>query len=101
VRYFLLGDQSAVLGFSMVGVEGLEIRKVKEAVEQFRKVLEDQSIGIILITERVAELIRQEIDQYQFHHQFPLIVEIPDRMGPMEGRAGIREMVNRAIGINL
>jgi len=85
----------------MVGVEGVEIKSSSQAQEEFRKLLKDQSIGIILITERIAESIRQEIDQYQFNHQFPLIVEIPDRKGPMEGKAGIREMVNRAIGINL
>jgi hypothetical protein len=28
-------------------------------------------------------------------------VEVPDRLGPVAGRAGIREMVNQAIGIKL
>ena len=31
----------------------------------------------------------------------PLIVEVPDRPGPLEGRPSLREMVNQAIGINL
>jgi len=36
-----------------------------------------------------------------FTQSFPLIVEVPDRLGPVAGRANIREMVNQAIGIKL
>jgi len=41
------------------------------------------------------------VDSYLFSEQFPLIVEIPDRKGRLEGRPGLREMVNEAIGIKL
>jgi len=55
----------------------------------------------VIITERVAELIRPLVDRYVFAQSFPLIVEIPDRLGPVAGRPGTREMVNQAIGIKL
>jgi len=41
------------------------------------------------------------VDRYMFTQSFPLIVEVPDRLGPVAGKAGIREMVNQAIGIKL
>jgi vacuolar-type H+-ATPase subunit F/Vma7 len=41
------------------------------------------------------------VDRYLFTEMFPLIVEIPDRKGPLAGKPGIREMVNIAIGIKL
>jgi vacuolar-type H+-ATPase subunit F/Vma7 len=46
-------------------------------------------------------MIRPVVNKYLFTVSFPLIVEIPDRTGIKPGRAGIREMVNTAIGIKL
>jgi hypothetical protein len=30
-----------------------------------------------------------------------LIIEIPDRLGPMEGRGSIRDLIRTAVGINM
>jgi len=101
MKYFILGDEDAVLGFGLVGVHGLAASNPEEARLAFNRALEDKEVGIIIITERVAELIRSQVDRYVFTQNFPLIVEIPDRLGPMAGKPGIRQMVNQAIGIKL
>lgn len=101
MKYFVIGDEDAVLGFSLVGVPGITVTGRHEAEDAFRTAIEDRDVGIILITERTAELIRDRVDRYLFSEQFPLIVEIPDRRGRVEGRPGLREMVNQAIGIRL
>jgi len=101
MQYYIIGDEDAVLGFDMVGVQGKAVGSASEAEEVFKKVLEDRNTGIILITERIAELIRPLVDRFIFSEAFPLIVEIPDRRGRIEGKASIREMVNQAIGIKL
>ena len=101
MNYFIIGDEDAVLGFGMVGVQGRTVRNAAEAESAFRTALESREIGIVIITERAAELIRPLVDDYVFTEEFPLIVEIPDRTGRMEGRPGLRETVNRAIGITL
>ena len=101
MRYFVIGDEDAVLGFGMVGVHGLAASTPEEAQRAFDLALEDREVGILIITERVAELIRPMVDRYVFTQSFPLIVEMPDRLGPVAGRPGIREMVNEAIGIKL
>jgi V/A-type H+-transporting ATPase subunit F len=101
MRYYVIGDEDTVLGFGMVGVDGEAVRNKKEAEEAFNDALADEGIGIIIITERTADLIRERVDRYLFTEKFPLIVEIPDRMGPLPGKPKIREMVNKAIGIKL
>ena len=101
MKYGLIGDEDTVLGFGMVGVQGKTVHNAEEAEAAFQAILEDREIGIIIITERIAELIRPSVDQYIFTRDFPLIVEIPDREGKITGKAGIREMVNQAIGIKL
>ena len=101
MRYFIIGDEDAVLGFGLVGVAGTVATGVAQAQEAFSSAMEQSDIGIIIITERVADLIRPQVDRFIFTRNFPLIVEIPDRQGPLAGKPGIREMVNQAIGIKL
>ena len=101
MKYYIIGDEDATLGFGMVGVQGRTAHSPAEAESAFTGALKDPDVGIIIITERVAELIRPLVDDYIFTEEFPLIVEIPDRSGKIEGRPGLRETVNRAIGITL
>ncbi len=101
MQYFVMGDEDTVLGFGMVGVDGKSVNNAEEARTVFNEVLQNKEVGIIVITERTAELIRELIQEFIFTKNFPLIVEIPDRSGHAPGWVGIREMVNAAIGIKL
>lgn len=101
MKYFIIGDEDAVLGFGMVGVQGRTARNPQETEAAFKTALSDPEVGIIIITERLSELIRPLVDRYIFAERFPLIIEIQDRQGPIAGKPGIREMVNQAIGIKL
>ena len=101
MKYSIIGDEDAVLGFRMVGVTGKVATNSDEAKHAFDAILEDEENCIIIITERVADMIRPIVDKYLFTESFPLIVEIPDRNGPKPGRLGIRETVNAAIGLKL
>lgn len=101
MKYYVIGDEDTVLGFGMVGVQGTIVRTAQAASDAFSRTLTDGEVGIIIITERIAELIRAQVDRYVFSERFPLIVEIPDREGKLTGRPAIREMVNTAIGIKL
>jgi V/A-type H+-transporting ATPase subunit F len=101
MEYFIIGDEDAVLGFRMVGVRGKTAATQEQAERAFREAQKDENIGILIITERIADLIRPQVDRFLFREKFPLIVEIHDRNGPVEGKPDIRRMVNEAIGIKL
>lgn len=101
MKYYVIGDEDTVLGFGMGGVRGTGVHDRASAEEAFRQAIAEPNIGILIITEKIADYIRSTVDQYLFSERFPLILEIPDREGPKEGRTGIREMVNAAIGIKL
>lgn len=101
MKYFVIGDEETVLGFGLAGVSGSAVTGSESAAESFERALMDRSIGIILITERAAESIRARVNFFLFSADFPLVVEIPDRHGPMPGRKNLRETANDAIGIKL
>jgi len=101
MHYFVIGDEDTVLGLGMAGVSGKEVNSADEAQKAFSTAIGNPDIGIIIITEAVAELIRSTVDRYIFTQSFPLIVEIPDRTGKLPGKPGIRELVNKTIGLKL
>jgi len=101
MRYYVIGDEHTVLGFGMAGVAGKVARDQAETEEALHEAVRERDIGIIIITERLAELVRPQVDRLTFTQAFPLIVEIPDREGRMEGKPGLREMVNQTIGIKI
>ena len=101
MKYSIIGDEDTVLGFGIVGVSGKVVRNPEEAQRAFKAILQQKDTGIIIITERVADMIRSMVDKFLFTSSFPLVVEIPDRNGAKPDRPGIKEMVNTAIGIRL
>lgn len=101
MRYYVIGDEDTVLGFGMVGVDGRAVSSAGEAEAAFDEAISGGEVGILVITERAASLIRARVDRLLFSEDFPLIIEIPDRRGRVPGRQGIKETVNAAIGIKL
>ncbi len=101
MRYFVIGSEDAVLGFQMVGVSGMVVKAPEAATEVFRQVLEEADIGVILLTEDVANMMRETVDEYIFSHKFPLICEIPGPAGRDPSRIALKDLAVKAMGINL
>jgi len=101
MKYAIIGDEDTIIGFGILGVPGKIATDTEQAHRAFEAILEDKDTGIIIITERIADMIRPIVNRYLFTIGFPLVVEIPDRNGKEPGRPGIKEMVNAAIGIKL
>jgi V/A-type H+-transporting ATPase subunit F len=100
MRYFVIGDEDTVLGFSLVGTRGLVATNADEASAALEKALENRDNGIIIITQDIADMIRPSVDHYMFTETFPLIVEIPNRLSGGVSR-DLRSLVNAAIGVSL
>jgi V/A-type H+-transporting ATPase subunit F len=101
VKFYVIGDRDTVLGFALAGVDG----EIVDSAEQTQKALtlafQKEDLGVIIIPERTASEVRHQIDQYVYKTTFPLIIEIPNRLGPMEGRGSIRDLIRTAVGIHI
>ncbi|MDD3822240.1 MAG: V-type ATP synthase subunit F [Sphaerochaetaceae bacterium] len=100
MRYFVIGDEDTVLGFSLVGTQGLSAANAEQARAALAKALENHEYGIIIITQDIADMIRSEVDRYVFTETFPLIVEIPNRATGGVSR-DLKALVHEAIGVSL
>jgi V/A-type H+/Na+-transporting ATPase subunit F len=101
MQFYVIGDVTTVTGFELVGVEGEIVETADEAREALKKAFSSPDIGIVVINEKIAAQISEEIEDYIFGRNFPLIIEIPDRTGPMAERLSIRQMVRSAVGISV
>jgi len=100
-KLFLIGDEETVLGFRFAGLHGHVAKDGPAAAELFRKAVQDTEVSIVVITERIAPLIRSHIDAFMEKQPFPFVVEIPDSEGPLPTRKSPSDIVREAIGISI
>ena len=99
----LIGDRHTVYGFRLAGIRRTllmeDIRQ--EDVRGILKGLFDEGIGIILVTEKVAEEIRNILEEVSRFRKgiMPIVVEIPDSGGPMVKKIdAMRKLIKRTVG---
>lgn len=99
----LIGDRHTVYGFRLAGIRRTllmeDIRQ--EDVRGILKGLFDEGIGIILVTEKVAEQIKNILEEVSRFRKgiMPIVVEIPDSGGPMVKKIDpMRELIKRTVG---
>ena len=101
MKLMVIGNPAAVLGFSLVGVDGRVATTAEDANQALDTILAAPDVGIILVTEDVTALIEARMESLKMHSTVPLVVEIPSPGGPPEGKPALSEVVKRAIGIKL
>jgi len=101
MKIIVIGSQQAVLGFSLVGVQGQVATNANEVNRALDEALKAHDIGIVLVTENVARLIQTRMEQLKLHSTVPLIVEIPGPEGMPTDQPTLGEVVRRAIGIKI
>ena len=101
MKVLVIGNQSAVLGFSLVGVAGTIVQTAPEANQALDVALASKEPGIILVTQDVASLIQARMDNLKLRSTVPLVVEIPSPQGVGADQPALSEIVLKAIGIKL
>lgn len=98
----IIGDIDVVSGFRLGGVKRAEVaNSAEEAVAAFDKIL-DEEISIIIITQVLANEIRNHINRKIGSSVLPMIIEIPDKDGSYEGSSDqMADLIKRVIGVEM
>jgi vacuolar-type H+-ATPase subunit F/Vma7 len=59
----------------------------------------DPGVGLVLITEKLARMIREEVDDIRREGRPPLVLEIPDWTGPLAGEPSLLDRLRSLMGI--
>ena len=98
----VIGDIDTVSGFRLGGVKQAEVVNTsEEAIAAFDKFL-DEEISIIIITQLLANEMRNHINRKIGSDVLPMIIEIPDKDGSGEGSSDqINDLIKRVIGVEM
>jgi V/A-type H+-transporting ATPase subunit F len=101
MKVLVIGHSEAVLGFSLVGVHGQVAETAQEANRALDEALSTSDVGIILVTEDVAELVEARMDELKRRSTVPLVVEIPGPDSIDAERPSLSQVIQRAIGVKI
>jgi V/A-type H+-transporting ATPase subunit F len=101
----LIGDRDTVRGFRLAGIRKTFL--MEESPQDIRETLKglfNDNIGILLVTEKVAEQIGNLLDEANRFRKdiMPIILEIPDSSGPLPEKVDpMRELIKRTVGFEI
>ncbi len=103
MRVAAIADSDTIIGLRLAGVKlSFPVETPEQAQEALSKVLQDQSVGLIILTEKIADKMRDAVTDVMSQRTVPIIVEIPDKHGAQPGRRDpLMDMIRRAVGIEL
>ncbi len=113
MKYCVIGGRAVVLGFRLVGVDGVIVGNKDEAAEAFFRMTgrgnllaggissEEELPKILILTEDVSSMLEDEVREWQMKADYPLIVEIPGLHGHLEGKKSLTDSIREAIGIHV
>ncbi|MEF8875021.1 MAG: V-type ATP synthase subunit F [Candidatus Thermoplasmatota archaeon] len=105
MKVVVIGKKDMAVGFSLAGVnEVFTPENDYEAKKRLDKLIETPDVGVILLSESIAEEIRKDLKQKKKKKDdiYPVIVEIPDKEGPVEGKEDpLQDKIKRAVGIDI
>ena len=104
MEYFVIADEDTVLGFRYAGVEGRVVHtpdEARAALAERAAAGPDGETGIIIVTDEVANAIRDEVNELRFESRVPLIVQVPGPDGPAPDRPDLAALIREAMGVSL
>jgi len=101
MKYHVIGDEDTVLGFRYAGVQGDAVEDAESAARALEGVLRRPDISILILTDAVADLIRDEVNDVRFRRAKPLVAEIPGPSGPADSRQDLLTLIREAVGIKV
>lgn len=101
MNIFVIGDNDTVLGFRLAGVRGSVVGEKDDATIALESALRDASNGLVLITESIADKIREQVNIHRASAGMPIVLEIPGASGPSVSRVPIGDIVRKAVGVSV
>jgi V/A-type H+-transporting ATPase subunit F len=102
MRFFLISDNiDTQIGLRLAGIKGVVVHEREEVLKVLEEVLKDDSVGVILMTQKIAELIPDELEELKLSPSLPLVFVIPDRHGWRGEKDFITRYIEEAIGVKI
>lgn len=98
--YLISDNRDTIIGMRLANIDGVLAQTREEITARFKEAVEDKDIGIIIITEKIFEEMKEEVLELKRTGSSQLIVTIPDRTG-LKDKNFIMRYIKESIGIKI
>lgn len=94
-------DKDTAVGLRLAGIHDLYVPE-ENPVKILDEITKRNDVGVVFVTEKIAERISKELKEFRLRYDIPIIVEIPDKKGHLEDHVDfISHLIKRAVGIDI
>lgn len=101
MKSFLISDnKDTLIGLRLANIDGVLAETKVDIEKYFNQAVDNKNIGIIIITEKIFDEIKEKVLELKKRGDNKLIVTIPDRTG-LRDKNFIMKYVKESIGIKI
>lgn len=101
MKSFLISDnKDTLIGLRLANIDGVLAETKADIEKYFNQAVDNKNIGIIIITEKIFDEIKEKVLELKKRGDNKLIVTIPDRTG-LRDKNFIMKYVKESIGIKI
>jgi len=94
-------DKDTAVGLRLAGIHELYVSE-ENPVKILDEISARNDVGVVFVTEKIAESISKDLKDFRLRYDTPVIVEIPDKKGRLEDHVDfISHLIKRAVGIDI
>ncbi len=100
-----LCDKDTAVGLHLAGIHDVRIpqKDMADVINLWNTIEEEgKDVGLVIITEDIAERIGRQINDYRLRHIVPIVMEIPDKHGRKKDHIDyVTYLIKKAVGMEI
>ena len=96
-----LCDKDTAVGLQLAGIKETYVSK-EDVAKIWNELSNRDDVGIIFVTEKVAEDLKRELKDFRLQNNIPIILEIPDKKGRIKDHVDfVSHLIKKAVGVEI
>ena len=96
-----LCDKDTAVGLQLAGIKETYVSK-EDVAKIWNELSNRDDVGIIFVTEKIAEDLKRELKDFRLQNNIPIILEIPDKKGRIKDHVDfVSHLIKKAVGVEI
>ena len=96
-----LCDKDTAVGLRLAGIKDTYVSEGNVS-DVWNEVSSKDDIGILFVTEKIAEDLGRELKDFRSRNTIPIIIEIPDKSGRKKDHIDyVSQLIKKAVGVEV
>ena len=96
-----LCDKDTAVGLRLAGIKDTYVSEGNSSIV-WNEVSSKDDIGILFVTEKIAEDLGRELKDFRLRNTIPIVIEIPDKSGRKKDHVDyVSQLIKKAVGVEV